>query len=889
MNLDLLAMEAKRLRDDDLRQCLDPSFPKSRPEPHQMEFFRDICRYQYRAIRGGNQCLAKGTKVATPKGPVSIEHIKVGDTVYSEQGKEIKVTAVWNNGIKPVRNLTSRGTKIWAKATDEHVWLGNLYSRKNGQLLREVELETRHLNEDEQVSVKRVFVTSPLGDVNEPLSYALGAFLGDGCSREKRQDFVISSANELIPNKVAALLGSEAKRMHHGNYSWLIKKTREVPHYDEWCRGKYAHEKLADLSVIKTWNRDTLLRFVAGVVDTDGSVHPGKDFVTIAIGMQAKPVIEAMEYAFLALWQVPLSYNLHDGEHYVNGPIHNVYTRNVHEVRRVMQELEPHLVSPQKKWREEYDSTGGRRSRLDAVRLSVGGAGEEIETYDITVDSERSLYLLANGLVTHNSSKSSCITRELSWCMTGTHPFWERHTAARCPVCKTTPSRQEGYDYYCDAGHIWRDWGSGPMTALVVGQSRAAMEKELWENKMLPFFPEDKWKPERSGGYISAATNQETGDRIIFLSHADSSPKNIKYLQTYVANIILLDEMPSNVAVFEEVMRRGDSRRAILNMGFTPKVFNGAVKRFVDEIKAPQGKVYRFSKFQNPLFKGKEAEELAKLEGLPEHTKRCILYGDWMPGDGMVFWYDENKHARAPHPMYNQDWPHVLVVDPATESKLGYLLCYRVPDGTPPVAGAVPPGCWGIREASYVEGIYTPHKIVEEVEKKAAGYNLVDRIADPAASWFIRAAEDPPESSSLKPTRYNTVVSKNLEGRKDGMIAATQQKLGVDIFLERGKNTVLLADELGSMMRSTDTGKIRKARKYHLIDCFNYFVDCLPYRLPSAPIQGLEAQRRAYHEWKEFGGSAPSDLSGLIETTKKFHKIQKTFNALAARRRFSRF
>jgi hypothetical protein len=411
------------------------------------------------------------------------------------------------------------------------------------------------------------------------------------------------------------------------------------------------------------------------------------------------------------------------------------------------------------------------------------------------------------------------------------------------------------------------------------------MEKELWEAKMKPFFSEDEWNEDRSGGHLASVTNKLNGDRIIFLSHADSSPKNIKYLQTYVANFILLDEMPSSVAVFEEVMRRGDSRRAILNMGFTPKVANGAVKRLIDAIEPPRGRVYRFSKFQNPLFKGKEAEEMAKLEGLPEHTKRCILYGDWMPGDGLVFWLDSARHFRAPHPDYSKEWPHVLVVDPATESKLGYLLCYRVPDGSISVPGCVPPGHWAVKEASYVEGIYTPHKIVEEVERKAAPYNVIERVADPAASWFIRAAEDQPDGSSV---HYSSVPSKNLEGRKDGMIAATQQTLGSTLFIEETRETIHLIDELGTMTRSSDTGRIRKARKYHLIDSLNYFVDCLPYRLPSAPLMGLEAQRRHYSDWKESGARTPPELAGLVRTERALNKIRKSFNALAVRRSFRR-
>lgn len=482
----------------------------------------------------------------------------------------------------------------------------------------------------------------------------------------------------------------------------------------------------------------------------------------------------------------------------------------------------------------------------------------------------------------NQSSKTACTSRELSWCMTGTHPGWERHTSGRCPICKTPPTCVEGYDFHCDAGHEWRDWGSGVLTALIVGQSRAAMEKEIWQAKMKPFFPEKEWHEESSGGYISAVINKKNDDRIIFLSHADSSPKNIKYLQTFVANFVLLDEMPTNVAVFEEIMRRADSRKAPVSMGFTPKVFNGAVKRFVDSLKPPQGKVYRFSKFQNPLFVGKEKEEYAKLEGLPEHTKNCILFGDWMPGDGLVFWYEPEKHSKKRHPLYSTDWPHVLIVDPATESKLGFLLAHRVPDGLPLVDGCTPPGHWSIQRAEYVEGVYTPHRIVTEVEERAAPYNLIERVSDPAASWFIRAAEDRPDGPSV---HYSTVSHKNMEGRKDAMIASAQQSLGQTVWIEDGHDTVYLTDELGTMARSPDTGKIRKSRKYHLIDCLNYFVDCLPYRLPAAPLIGLEAQRRSLDEWRNSGSRAiPQELVGLREMEKKFNRIRISMNTALGRR-----
>ncbi len=44
--------------------------------------------------RGGGGCLAEGTLVLTPKGPVAIERLKKGDPVWSIRGKELQRTEV---------------------------------------------------------------------------------------------------------------------------------------------------------------------------------------------------------------------------------------------------------------------------------------------------------------------------------------------------------------------------------------------------------------------------------------------------------------------------------------------------------------------------------------------------------------------------------------------------------------------------------------------------------------------------------------------------------------------------------------------------------------------------------------------------------------------------
>jgi len=453
----------------------------------------------------------------------------------------------------------------------------------------------------------------------------------------------------------------------------------------------------------------------------------------------------------------------------------------------------------------------------------------------------------------NQSSKTSTACRELAWIMTDTHPLGFKR-----------PKR----------------WGTGPLTAIVAAQSLLSAEEEIWTNKLKPFFGPE-WEEERKNGYLRIVRNVKNGNRIIFLSHADSSEQNRKYMQGFVAHYVLLDEMPTSFAILEELERRIDSRKGLLVGAFTPKVFNGAVKRRVDALQMPAGRVFRFSKFQNPLFAGREEDEWAKLEGLPEHVKRCVLFGEWMPGEGLVFWYEPERHATRRHPQYSKDWEHVLVVDPATESKLGFLLVYRIPETARRVDWAPPPGAWVVKTANYVEGIYVPTKIVDEVEGRVRDVRLIERVSDPAATWYIRQAAEMPDGRKYE---YSGVPSKNMEGRKDEMLASSQGALGVSVWVEdhagagvgETGDTSFLIDELGTMSRSPHTNQIVKAKKYHLIDCLNYFVDRLPYARPTAQVTDLTTQTILFNQWRGAppGTPPPAEIASVVNAVSALNQFR---------------
>lgn len=85
------------------------------------------------AGRNVAKCLKEGTLVSTPKGPVEIQNLKPGDTVYDEYYKKVKVTAVWDQGEQDCIDILKDG-EVVATCTKNHkfvvyspTWGGNFW------------------------------------------------------------------------------------------------------------------------------------------------------------------------------------------------------------------------------------------------------------------------------------------------------------------------------------------------------------------------------------------------------------------------------------------------------------------------------------------------------------------------------------------------------------------------------------------------------------------------------------------------------------------------------------------------------------------------------------------------------------------------------------------
>lgn len=390
----------------------------------------------------------------------------------------------------------------------------------------------------------------------------------------------------------------------------------------------------------------------------------------------------------------------------------------------------------------------------------------------------------------NRSGKSGLASRELTWILQNTHPYFKRP----------------------------KNWGEAPLLCLVVGKSRQGLENELWANKIKPFLTDpDKWKVTRAGNVLQSVENKDTGDRIVFLTHADASDRIIDNLQMYTAHYVWLDEMPKKMRVLEELQRRTDTTGGPFIATFTPKVVSNEIRNVVEASQLPVGKKYQIHKLQNPVYQGREQEELLKLAGYPEALKRTILYGDWGAADGSVYDFDADTMTCPLPPGYSPTWRHVESVDPATGTT-GYTLWAEDPLSK----------IWYCVKAEYIR-IKDPLYLWRTVNLKSQGYNLVRRICDPHEVWYITTAH----REGCRPY-YLTVEDKN-QGRKEELIKGLQSRLS------HGKIKITTAcsdliDELTSCQLSEE-GKIINSSKYHLLDTAQYFCDLLPQPDLGPPIE----------------------------------------------------
>jgi phage terminase large subunit-like protein len=378
----------------------------------------------------------------------------------------------------------------------------------------------------------------------------------------------------------------------------------------------------------------------------------------------------------------------------------------------------------------------------------------------------------------NQSGKSATCARIVSWVVTDTHPNWNRPA----------------------------NWGSEPLLVIVAGRTGKQIEDSLLP-KIRGFLEPGTYKEVRIGNIIQRV-ELDNGNRIIFQSLENPSTARER-LQSYVAHLVWVDELPPTLDIVRELLIRVQARNGYFLASFTPTVVNVDIQRFVDALKEPEGKVYRFHMLDNPLYSDstRKVELLSRYSHLPEHVRQAIFEGEWLSGDDQVYYFNHATMVEMPN-NYSTLWRHVESVDPALKSALGLTVWAEDP-GTK---------IWYCVMAEYVKGIYVPTELVTAVKEKVKHLNIVRRIADPHEVWYIQTA-------GSMGIHYQGVYKKN--ERKNELIKQLQQRLGERIRI--APVCEHLIQELQECRWSERSeGRIANASSYHLLDSAQYFCDQIP-------------------------------------------------------------
>ena len=182
------------------------------------------------------------------------------------------------------------------------------------------------------------------------------------------------------------------------------------------------------------------------------------------------------------------------------------------------------------------------------------------------------------------------------------------------------------------------------------------------------------------------------GNTCLFFSHHNANQSR-DAVQSFTAHAVMLDELPADPAIIEELDKRVLVNKGSILLTFTPKVPAPRVKNYLEAL--PEDRVLNIalSSLDNPSMDAETKEGMlsdAKARG--EAFLNTILYGAWLQGERAVFLFNPEPCLRPLPEHYSpQAWRHRLVVDPASASSTGFMVrdsWFIHPEGPGPICSS---------------------------------------------------------------------------------------------------------------------------------------------------------------------------------------------------------
>lgn len=423
MDLDVLEglPPAERKRAEAELLALEAAF-KANPllgyQPHAKQvLFHSPPWVSHRLFAGGNRCLAEGTLVRMADGSARpIERVRVGDLVLgaTEAGscRPVRVLEAWSNGPKMCYRFRfgKRGTQEDLVATADH--RVSAFHEKGHRAL--LPLGVMGDLSRSRWSIQRATGQSDFLEGSfEPYALLYGLLLGDGCTVNGRVSFACDDAEVLaLAEQQCELFGVQMRRNPANPIQYYLSagkaggKPNELSrHLHDRGMACYAHEKrLPDTS---DWNHESVGQMLAGLLVTDGSVWKASEgwrlgFTSVSRGL-VEDVKRELERRFGVYGSTLLTQDR--TKHGKKRIEYSLTIGNYQSLQRLAFSLP--AVAKLKKLRRALCDWDGKQS--DASRLRYRGRDEVgvMPTYDLHVDHPSHLFVLANGMIVHNSGKTT--------------------------------------------------------------------------------------------------------------------------------------------------------------------------------------------------------------------------------------------------------------------------------------------------------------------------------------------------------------------------------------------------------------------------------------------------------------------------------------------------
>lgn len=601
-----------------------------------------------------SKALADDTEIPTPSGFVRMGELKVGDEVYSRDGKPVKVVAVPFKGVAACFNMIfSDGVTV--AASGDHRWVcktsrerfrrsyvssGSGREFENPSFDQWVELSTLEIIEAGGyggISIRpwnrvSVPVCAPVQRVDKGLfdPYLVGLLIGDGGLTSG--SVMLSSADSEIAEYVVSRYGAVPSGRFGYRLNGYQDKMREIGLMGCGSLEKHIPKPYLEGSV------EERLQLLRGLMDTDGTISATAmafstissrlrdDFVELVSSLGGRSKVKKRK----------AGYRDKEGVFVQCNDVYNV---------RINIPLCPFSL------RRKAEKFRLNERRHERVLYSVAPLGEKPSTC-VTVEGDGTFLATRDYLVTHNSSTN--IRKAIKWA--------------------TSPNLWKGL------------WSSPPRQFWYMYPSMRTCHDEFNEKWVKEWLPRGDFKNHPIFGWKAIVDQKKTtavrfnsGVTIYFKSYE----QDVRHLQTSSVHAIFGDEeMP--VEVYNEVIMRGSgaSIEGYFHLVFTATLgqdfWREAIEEKGEKERFPRAFKQQISMYDcmhymdgspSPWTVEKVENAKAKCRSEAEILRR--IYGRFVLDEGLKYECYSSGNFVKPYSI-PQDWDLYAGVDIGSGGKTGH-------------------------------------------------------------------------------------------------------------------------------------------------------------------------------------------------------------------------